>query len=80
MLFFAKLQPKVFLFENVRGLLSHDHGRTYKTILNVFTHTGYTIQKSVLNAWDYGVPQKRERLIMVGIRNDLVDKVKFFIS
>ena len=45
--------------------------------MNVFTHTGYTIQKSVLNAWDYGVPQKRERLIMVGIRNDLVDKVKF---
>lgn len=75
--FLQKLQPKVFLFENVRGLLSHDHGRTYKTILNVFTHTGYTIQKSVLNAWDYGVPQKRERLIMVGIRNDLVDKVKF---
>ena len=77
MLFFAKTTAQSISFENVRGLLSHDHGRTYKTILNVFTHTGYTIQKSVLNAWDYGVPQKRERLIMVGIRNDLVDKVKF---
>lgn len=55
---FGKLQPKMFLFENVRGLLSHDKGKTYQTITSIFEQAGYTIQKSVLNAWDYGVPQK----------------------
>lgn len=76
-IFLQKLQPKMFLFENVRGLLSHDKGRTYQTMLNVFEDAGYTIQKEVLNAWDYGVAQKRERLITIGIRKDLEDKVKF---
>ncbi len=74
-LFLRKLQPKVFLFENVRGLLTHDRGRTYKTILNVFEDSGYKIQKQILNAWDYGVAQKRERLITIGVRNDLTDKI-----
>lgn len=77
-LFLQKLQPKIFLFENVRGLLTHDHGSTYKTMLNIFAKAGYTIDKKVLNAWDYGVPQKRERLITVGIRNDLIDKTEYF--
>lgn len=76
-LFLKQLQPKIFLFENVKGLLSHDKGRTYKIILDIFEQEGYTIQKQILNAWDYGVAQKRERLITVGIRNDLVNKVKF---
>ena len=75
--FLEKLQPKMFLFENVRGLLTHDRGRTYRTITDIFENCGYTIQKQVLNAWDYGVAQKRERLITIGIRNDLVSKVKF---
>ena len=75
--FLEQLQPKMFLFENVRGLLTHDQGRTYATILDIFESTGYTIQKQVMNAWDYGVAQKRERLITIGIRNDLVDKVSF---
>lgn len=73
--FLQKLQPKTFLFENVRGLLTHDNGLTYKTILNVFTESGYTIQKQVLNAWDHGNAQKRERLITIGIRNDLAGKI-----
>lgn len=76
-LFLKKLQPKMFLFENVRGLLTHDNGKTYKTILDIFSKEGYVIENSVLNAWDYGVPQKRERLITVGIRTDLSDKIKF---
>ena len=67
----------MFLFENVRGLLTHDKGRTYKTITDIFESTGYTIQKKVLNAWDYGVAQKRERLITIGIRNDLANQIKF---
>lgn len=75
--FLEKLQPKVFLFENVRGLLTHDNGKTYSTMLNIFAKAGYEIQKEVLNAWDYGVAQKRERLITIGIRKDLLDKIKY---
>ena len=73
--FLEQLQPKMFLFENVRGLLTHDKGRTYKTITDIFESTGYTIQKKVLNAWNYGVAQKRERLITIGIRNDLTNQI-----
>ena len=76
-LFLEKLQPKMFLFENVRGLLTHDHGKTYSTMLDIFTRAGYTIDKQVLNAWNYGVPQKRERLITIGIRNDLLGKTEY---
>ena len=75
--FLHQLQPKMFLFENVRGLLTHDAGKTYETILNIFKDEGYTTDHKVLNAWDYGCPQKRERLITIGIRNDLVDKCIF---
>ena len=48
----------------IRDRLTHDKGRTYATITNIFEQAGYTIQKKVLNAWDFGVPQKRERLIL----------------
>ncbi|MDK7204176.1 DNA cytosine methyltransferase [Streptococcus sp. UMB1203] len=75
--FLEKLQPKMFLFENVKGLTSHDKGKTYETILNVFESEGYDVQSKVLNAWDYGVAQKRERMIMVGIRNDLSNSISF---
>lgn len=71
--FLEKLQPKVFLFENVRGLITHDNGRTLKTITNVFENIGYTTQQKLLNAWDYNVPQKRERLFIIGTRNDLTN-------
>lgn len=75
--FLEKLQPKMFLFENVRGLLTHDNGQTYKTILDIFQQQGYKTTYKILNAWDYGVPQKRERLITIGIRNDFEGKCKF---
>lgn len=75
--FLHKLQPKMFLFENVRGLLTHDKGRTYETILGIFEDEGYVTAHRILNAWDYGVPQKRERLITVGIRSDLKGKINF---
>ncbi len=75
--FLEKLQPKTFLFENVRGLLTHDHGKTYAAMLAIFSDAGYTIQKKVLNAWDYGVAQKRERLITIGVRHDLKDTIEF---
>lgn len=75
--FLEKLQPKMFLFENVKGLISHDRGRTYKIIRDIFEETGYDIKMSLLNAWDYGVAQKRERTIIIGIRNDLKEKITF---
>lgn len=75
--FLHKLQPKMFLFENVKGLLTHDSGRTYQTILSIFEDEGYETTHVVLNAWNYGVPQKRERLITVGIRKDLANTCHF---
>ena len=66
-------QPKVFLGENVRGLLEHDNGKTIGAIKSVISNLGYTlIEPRVLKAIFYKVPQKRERLMLVGIRNDLV--------
>ena len=76
-IFLKQLKPKMFIFENVKGLLTHDKGKTYATILNVFMNEGYKIYKGVLNAWDYDVAQRRERLITVGIRNDLAKRISF---
>lgn len=65
-------QPKVFVGENVRGLLTHDDGRTLGTIKQVLTGLGYTLlEPTVLKAIFYRVPQKRERLFLIGVRNDL---------
>lgn len=75
--FLDKLQPKVFLFENVKGLRSHDKKRTFTIIRDVFEQSGYTIKYEVLNAWDYGAPQRRERLITIGVRNDLASEHEF---
>lgn len=63
----------MFMAENVKGLLSHDNGRTLATIISVFEDLGYTIgnRKQILNACYYGVGQKRERIVIVGIRNDI---------
>lgn len=71
-------RPKMFLGENVRGLLTHDHGRTLETIRRVINELGYTlIEPRVLKALFYRVPQKRERLMLVGIRNDLAPHLRF---
>ncbi|EFR31856.1 DNA cytosine methyltransferase [Eremococcus coleocola] len=72
-----EVQPKIFLFENVKGLLSHDKGRTFKTIKHEFESLGYEIGYKVLNAAYFGVGQKRQRLIVIGIRSDLKDKIDF---
>lgn len=73
-----EIQPKVFLGENVKGLLSHDDGRTLDIIRNAIHELGYTlVEPRVLKAIMYQVPQKRERLILVAIRNDYADKVCF---
>ncbi len=71
-------QPKVFMAENVRALFTHDEGRTLATIKNVIDELGYElVEPRVLKAIFYKVPQKRERLILVGIRKDLARKVQF---
>ncbi len=73
-----EIQPLVFMGENVRGLLEHDNGCTMQTIKNVIAELGYTlIEPRVLRALQYNVPQKRERLILIAIRNDIAPHVKF---
>lgn len=71
-------KPKILLGENVRGLLSHDKGNTLETICDVIEELGYDlIEPRVLKAMFYQVPQKRERLFLVGIRKDLRAKELF---
>lgn len=72
-----EIRPKVFIYENVRALLSNDEGRTWETIQQVFTSLDYTWDFQILNAKDYGIPQNRERVFVVGFRNDLVLKKPF---
>lgn len=73
-----EVQPKVFLAENVRGLLEHDGGKTLSTIKAAIADLGYTlIEPKVLKAIFFRVPQKRERLFLVGIRNDLIKFAQF---
>lgn len=62
-------QPKVFIFENVKGLLNHDKGRTWSVIHNVFEELGYDVHFRILNSKDYGIPQNRERLFCIGFKN-----------
>lgn len=63
-------QPRAFFLENVRGLLTHDHGKTFATIEKVLTEDlGYSLFYKVVKASDYGVPQHRPRLFMVGFKN-----------
>lgn len=73
-----EIRPKVFLAENVKGLVNNDGGRTLNTIINVLEELGYTIlEKDVYKAMFYKVPQKRERLIIIGVRSDIVEKLVF---
>ena len=64
-------QPRYFLAENVKGILSLGRGQVFQNILNDFRALGYDVQHRLLNAADYGVPQKRQRVIIIGVRADL---------
>jgi DNA (cytosine-5)-methyltransferase 1 len=84
-------QPKVFIIENVKGLLSDNNGKTFQnwcqllgqsmnTHYNMFNHEDslmYNLHFTVLNSKDYGVPQNRERVFLIGIRNDLPNSFRF---
>lgn len=83
--YIAKQKPKYFILENVKGLVSHDNGRTFDTILNVLgstrnnqmqipfyeDHLNYKLYYQVLNTKDYGLPQNRERIFIIGISEDI---------
>lgn len=66
-------QPKYFLFENVKGVLSHDKGQTIDTMIRAFNEVGYTVDLNLLNSKYFGVPQNRERIFVVGVRSDLIE-------
>ena len=70
-------QPKYFLFENVKGMMSHDKGNTIRVVLETFNELGYCIDFNVFNSKYYGVPQNRERIYIIGKRKDLVEQPKY---
>jgi len=63
-------KPRVFIYENVSGVLSHDSGKTWKTIQEVFESLGYKTHSQVLNSKDFGIPQNRKRIFVVGFRKN----------
>jgi len=66
-------QPKVFIYENVKGLLNHDKGNTFDVIKATFDELGYKYSYKVLNAKDYGMAQHRERIFVVGFKDKSID-------
>ncbi len=72
-----EIKPKVFIYENVRAVTTHDGGETWKKMQQVFEELGYDFSWQVLNAKNYGIPQNRERLFVVGFRRDLQIKQPF---
>jgi len=79
-----EIRPKYFIAENVKGLTYHDkvdkkdkYGRTFNTVMNAFNELDYNIHWKVLNSNDYGIPQNRERIFIVGIRKDIDQPFEF---
>lgn len=66
----SKYKPKGFLLENVRGLTTHDEGRTFETIINILKNLGYSVNYVLLNSSNFGVPQNRVRIYILGILED----------
>ena len=64
-----EMQPKVFIYENVFGMLKHDNGKTWEVVQSVFDELGYHYKYQVLDARDYGIPQGRRRVFVVGFKN-----------
>lgn len=71
-------EPKMFLVENVKGLTTHENGNTLKNILTLFENNGkYKIYHKILNAKDYDVPQKRERILIIGVHNSITKEFTY---
>lgn len=74
-----KTKPKVFVFENVPGLISYNHGKTYNELLSLFSECGYHTSMKLLDFSDYGVPQKRKRVIIIGVLKSLnINPIQLF--
>jgi DNA (cytosine-5)-methyltransferase 1 len=65
-------RPRAFILENVKRLVSHEKGQTFSTILKTLNGLGYSVEYKILNALDYGLPQKRERIFIVGFEKDFL--------
>ncbi len=75
----GKNMPPVFILENVKGLISHDAGKTFKEIIDSLSKIGYSVFHKVLNSLDYGVPHMRQRVFIIGFRRDLnIGRYDFF--
>ena len=72
-----EIMPKIFIYENVRAVLSHDGGKTWRKMQEVFDELGYKVYSSVMNAKNYGIPQNRERIFVVGFRDDIAPQEGF---
>ncbi|MEI7498615.1 MAG: DNA (cytosine-5-)-methyltransferase [Actinomycetota bacterium] len=72
-----EVRPKIAIGENVKGLLNHDNGRTIKTMISVLEEIGYKVKYKILRSQYMDVPQKRERLIIIGVRKDLNIPISF---
>jgi DNA (cytosine-5)-methyltransferase 1 len=70
-------QPKSFIFENVKGLTEPRNRPSLEYILDNLTSSGYVVKYQVLNSYDFGLPQDRDRIFIVGIRNDLANSWGF---
>ncbi|WP_462267779.1 DNA cytosine methyltransferase [Mucilaginibacter sp.] len=69
----SQTEPQVFIFENVKGLVNHDGGRTWQVVQDVFHDLGYKIHPKILNSKDFGIPQHRERIFVVGFKDTNVN-------
>ncbi|WP_418565836.1 DNA (cytosine-5-)-methyltransferase [Peptacetobacter sp.] len=72
-----EIRPKIFIYENVRAIISHDNGKTWEKMQEVFNELGYKYYYDILNAKNYGIPQNRERVFVVGFRDDIAPKEGF---
>lgn len=64
-----EIKPKIFIYENVYGVLTHDKGNTWRVMQNIFNELGYFYKWAILNSKDYGIPQGRRRLYVIGFKN-----------
>ena len=73
-------RPKAFLLENVKGLIAHDNGNTFKVILETLNELGYDVHYKILNTKDFNIPQNRERIYIVGFLKEVVLNSSIFIE
>lgn len=66
----SETQPKIFIYENVKGLLNHDNGNTWQVVQDVFDSLGYHLYSQILNSKNYGIPQHRERIFVIGFKKE----------